>query len=51
MIGDDAALADGDVVIHFNFRPDRMRQLVLALSEPDFDEFDRGARRDRSSRR
>ena len=26
-------------VIHFNFRPDRARQLVRALAEPGFDEF------------
>ena len=42
MIGDYDGIADGDVVIYFNFRPDRMRQLVAALGEPDFDEFDRG---------
>ena len=28
--------------LHFNFRPDRARQLTEALGEPDFDEFDRG---------
>ena len=32
---------DGDSVLTFNFRPDRMRQIVRALGEPDFDEFDR----------
>ena len=42
VIGDYDGIADGDVVIHFNFRPDRARQLVRALGEPDFDEFDRG---------
>ncbi|MEO8092654.1 MAG: 2,3-bisphosphoglycerate-independent phosphoglycerate mutase [bacterium] len=31
-----------DAVIHFNFRPDRARQLVRALTEEDFDGFDRG---------
>jgi 2,3-bisphosphoglycerate-independent phosphoglycerate mutase len=35
-------VADGDAMIHFNFRPDRARQLVRALGEPDFDEFGRG---------
>ena len=35
-------MADGDVAIHFNFRPDRARELTRALGEPDFDEFDRG---------
>jgi 2,3-bisphosphoglycerate-independent phosphoglycerate mutase len=31
-----------DVVLHANFRPDRARQLVRALAEPGFAEFDRG---------
>jgi 2,3-bisphosphoglycerate-independent phosphoglycerate mutase len=35
---------DGDVVIHFNFRADRARQLTHALVDRDFDFFDRGAR-------
>jgi 2,3-bisphosphoglycerate-independent phosphoglycerate mutase len=42
VVGDYDGAADGDVVIHLNFRPDRARQLVMALAEPDFDEFDRG---------
>ena len=42
VIGDYDGVADGDVAIHFNFRPDRARQLVMALCERDFDEFDRG---------
>jgi len=32
-------LADGDVVICFNFRSDRMRQLCDALTAPSFDGF------------
>jgi 2,3-bisphosphoglycerate-independent phosphoglycerate mutase len=32
----------GDAVICFNFRADRMRQLVEALTLPDFEGFDRG---------
>lgn len=32
----------GDALIYVNFRPDRARQLTLALSEPGFDGFDRG---------
>ena len=31
----------GDGVVCFNFRPDRVRQLIKALVMPDFDEFDR----------
>ena len=40
-MGDPRLLRDGDSVFTFNFRPDRMRQIVRALGEPDFDEFDR----------
>jgi 2,3-bisphosphoglycerate-independent phosphoglycerate mutase len=42
VIGDYDGMADGDVVVHFNFRPDRARQLVRALAEPGFEEFERG---------
>ncbi len=42
LIGDEARIRDGDVVIFFNFRPDRARQLTRALGEREFDEFDRG---------
>jgi 2,3-bisphosphoglycerate-independent phosphoglycerate mutase len=40
--GVDGRIRDGDVVIHFNFRADRARQLTHALADPDFEEFDRG---------
>ena len=43
VVGDYDGVADGDAVLHFNFRPDRARQLVAALGERDFDEFPRGA--------
>ena len=36
------SITPGDVVLEFNFRSDRMRQLTAALSEPDFVGFDRG---------
>jgi 2,3-bisphosphoglycerate-independent phosphoglycerate mutase len=36
-------IADGDSVLFFNFRPDRMRQIVRAMMFADFDGFDRGA--------
>ncbi len=42
VVGDYDGAADGDVAIHFNFRPDRARELTMALAEPDFAEFDRG---------
>ena len=35
-----ATMRDGDAVICFNFRADRMRQIVRALTDPSFDEFD-----------
>ncbi len=38
----DARVADGDVCLFFNFRPDRARQLTRAFTEPGFTEFDRG---------
>jgi 2,3-bisphosphoglycerate-independent phosphoglycerate mutase len=41
VIGDYDGVADGDAIVHFNFRPDRARQLVRALGEPDFYEFPR----------
>jgi 2,3-bisphosphoglycerate-independent phosphoglycerate mutase len=41
IVGDPAPIRDGDSVLTFNFRPDRMRQLVRALGEPDFAEFER----------
>jgi 2,3-bisphosphoglycerate-independent phosphoglycerate mutase len=41
-VDDDAAIRPGDSVIAFNFRPDRMRQITLALADPGFDDIDRG---------
>ncbi|MFI5079207.1 MAG: 2,3-bisphosphoglycerate-independent phosphoglycerate mutase, partial [Vicinamibacteria bacterium] len=35
-------IRDGDSVVLFNFRADRMRQIVRALAFEDFDGFDRG---------
>ncbi len=35
-----APLRDGDAVICFNFRSDRMRQMCRALTDPGFDGFD-----------
>lgn len=39
-----ATVEDNDVLFFFNFRPDRAIQLSRAISEDDFDEFDRGER-------
>jgi 2,3-bisphosphoglycerate-independent phosphoglycerate mutase len=41
VVGEPRPVRDGDSVVTFNFRPDRMRQIVRALGEPDFAEFDR----------
>jgi 2,3-bisphosphoglycerate-independent phosphoglycerate mutase len=35
-------LQDGDGVVFFNFRADRVRQLSRALADPEFQPFDRG---------
>jgi 2,3-bisphosphoglycerate-independent phosphoglycerate mutase len=43
VIGHYDGMAAGDAALFFNFRPDRMRQLVRAVGEPDFGEFPRGA--------
>ncbi len=43
VIGDYDGMADGDAVLHFNFRPDRARRADRWRSgEPDFAEFERG---------
>jgi len=41
-----AKIQDGDTIIGFNFRGDRMRQLYRALMEPDFAEFKHTRRHD-----
>ncbi|HEY7933662.1 MAG TPA: 2,3-bisphosphoglycerate-independent phosphoglycerate mutase [Solirubrobacteraceae bacterium] len=42
LVGHEARIHPGDSVICFNFRPDRMRQIVRALAAPDCEEIDRG---------
>jgi 2,3-bisphosphoglycerate-independent phosphoglycerate mutase len=37
-----APIADGDAVVHLNFRADRARQLTRAFALADFDVFERG---------
>src|SRR3954451_3342755 len=41
VIGGYDGAAEGDVAIFVNFRPDRARQMTLALADPDFDGFPR----------
>ena len=42
VIGDYDGAAAGDIAIFVNFRPDRARQMTMALADPGFDEFSRG---------
>ena len=39
-----APMRDGDALITFNYRADRMRQIVSAITAPHFDGFDTGKR-------
>ncbi len=41
VIGDYAGVKDNDVLLCFNFRADRVRELLAALLDPDFDGFPR----------
>jgi 2,3-bisphosphoglycerate-independent phosphoglycerate mutase len=41
VVGDYDGMAEGDVAIFINFRPDRARELTMALTDPDFDGFPR----------
>lgn len=41
-VGEEARIRPGDAVLAFNFRPDRMREITLALCDPEFSEVDRG---------
>ncbi len=41
VVGDYAGVGPGDAGLHFNFRPDRARELTRALALPSFTEFAR----------
>ena len=41
-IGDYAGIADGDALLCFNFRADRVREILAALLDPAFGGFERG---------
>ena len=41
LVGGEARVRDQDSIICFNFRPDRMRQIVRALAAEGFDDVDR----------
>ncbi len=42
LVGEEARIRPGDSVFGFNFRPDRMREITLALADPTFGDIDRG---------
>lgn len=50
VIGAYAGMHEGDALLMANFRADRARQLLLALSNPEFSDFARGARPSLSAR-
>ena len=41
VIGDYGGMAEGDVAFFVNFRPDRAREMTMALADPEFDGFSR----------
>ena len=41
VVGDYDGIGEGEVAVFVNFRPDRARELTLALADPEFDEFPR----------
>jgi 2,3-bisphosphoglycerate-independent phosphoglycerate mutase len=45
VIGTYAGMRDGDVLLCFNFRADRVREILAALIDPAFDGFARDAKR------
>jgi 2,3-bisphosphoglycerate-independent phosphoglycerate mutase len=42
VIGDYAGMRDGDAILCFNFRADRVREILATLLDPAFDGFPRG---------
>jgi 2,3-bisphosphoglycerate-independent phosphoglycerate mutase len=44
VVGDYRGLRDGDAVLCFNFRADRVREILAALVEPEFSGFPRSRR-------
>jgi 2,3-bisphosphoglycerate-independent phosphoglycerate mutase len=40
LVGDEAKVRSGDAIICFNFRPDRMREIVAAFGEKTFETYD-----------
>ena len=44
VVGDYSGIADGDGLFFINFRADRAREILRAICEPGFSEFDTGPR-------
>jgi 2,3-bisphosphoglycerate-independent phosphoglycerate mutase len=42
LVGEEGRIRAQDIVVAFNFRPDRMREITRALADPEFTEIDRG---------
>lgn len=42
LLAPEGAMKDGDSALFFNYRSDRAREISLALTDPDFKEFNRG---------
>ncbi len=45
VLGDYAGMQDGDAIVCFNFRADRVREILAALLDPDFAGFPRAGRK------
>jgi 2,3-bisphosphoglycerate-independent phosphoglycerate mutase len=43
-LGDYTGTKDGDALLCFNFRADRVREILTALLDPNFDGFERGSK-------
>ena len=41
VVGDYRGMRDGDGILCFNFRADRVREILAAMLDPDFDGFAR----------
>ena len=44
VVGDHAGMGDGDALFCLNFRADRVREILAAIGDPQFDAFDTGRR-------
>ena len=40
IVNEDGMIGDDDAILTFNFRPDRLRELFYAITNPNFDKFE-----------